>query len=128
MKHLYLTVGALLAAICLLNACASLHSISVTEVPRERDQPVFAKRNNIAFFGIHFDNSFADELRQDLAEQCPHGRVTGILTKYEIYWYLFVQRRQVSARGFCVDGSADTTSLTMQTPESHRMLARQERP
>jgi hypothetical protein len=117
-----------LGAIFLLNACASLHSISVTEVPLERDQPVFAKRNNLAVFGIHFDNSFADELRQDLAEQCPHGRVTGILTKYEIFWYLFIQRRQVSARGFCVDGSADTPSLTMQAPRSHRTLAQQERP
>jgi len=86
-----------------LTACASLQSISVTEVPFERNKRVYAERDNLAFLGIHFSNAFADGLRKDLYEQCPHGRVTGIFTKYEVYWYVLFQRRQVSATGYCVD-------------------------
>jgi hypothetical protein len=86
-----------------LTACASLQSISVTEVPQNRAKRVYAERDNLAFLGIHFSNDFADGLRQELYEQCPHGRVTGIFTKYEAYWYVLFQRRQVSATGYCVE-------------------------
>lgn len=53
--------------------------------------------------GIHFSNDFADGLRDRLRQQCPNGRVTGIFTKYETYWYLLLEQRQVTAKGYCVD-------------------------
>lgn len=125
MRASYLTVS-LLA----WSACASLQSISVTEVPLERDKRVYAERDNLAFLGIHFDNSFADGLRKELYEQCPHGRVTGIFTKYEVYWYVLFQRRQVSATGYCVDAPAPDPNGALSTPATkpRSVFARTERP
>jgi hypothetical protein len=83
--------------------CASLQSVSVTAVPSERGHKVQADASNTAFLGIHFDNDFADGLREDLRRQCPHGRVTGVFTKYETYWVVLVETRTVTATGYCVD-------------------------
>ena len=82
--------------------CASLQSVSVTAVPSERAHRVHADASNTAFLGIHFDNDFADGLREDLRRQCPHGRVTGVFTKYETYWVVVVETRKVTATGYCV--------------------------
>ena len=100
--------------------CASLQSVSVTAVPSERSHKVQADANNTAFLGIHFDNDFADGLREDLRRQCPHGRVTGIFTKYETYWVVLVETRTVTATGYCVD-SADVRDATrsIPAPRSH---------
>lgn len=135
MRGPYLTVS-LLVVITLLGGCASLQSISVTEVPLQRDKRVFAERDNLAFLGIHFDNSFADGLRKELYEQCPQGRVTGIFTKYEVYWYVLFQRRQVSATGFCVDAPPSLApsplpahgAVSSRTPRPRSVIARGERP
>ena len=89
-------------ALCAATGCASLQSVSVTAVPVERDHRVQADASNTAFLGIHFDNDFADGLRDDLRRQCPHGRVTGVFTKYETYWVVVVETRKVTATGYCV--------------------------
>src|SRR3954468_17644786 len=85
-----------------LSACTSLQSLSVTAVPRERDHPVRAEASNTAFLGIHFDNDFVDGLRDELPRKCPHGRVTGVYTKYETTWVIVVETRTVTATGYCV--------------------------
>jgi hypothetical protein len=92
----------LASALGLLSGCASLQSVSVTAVPQDRSRVVEADEGNVAFLGIHFDNSFADGLRDQLKAKCPKGKVTGIYTKYESVWYFLVQKRKVSASGFCV--------------------------
>jgi hypothetical protein len=86
------------------SGCASLQSVSVTNIPSERGRPVEATADNTAFLGIHFDNDFADELTDELRSQCPDGKVTGIYSKYESTWYVVVQNRSVTARGYCVRG------------------------
>lgn len=98
MKALLLTGLLLLAN----TACTSLQSLSVTNIPRERGKPVEATANNPAFLGIHFDNDFADDLPDELRAQCPNGKVTGIYSKYESTWYVLVQNRSVTAKGYCV--------------------------
>jgi hypothetical protein len=84
--------------------CASLQSVSVTNIPRERGRPVEASADNPAFLGLHFDNDFADDLPDQLRKQCPGGKVTGIYAKYESTWYVLVQNRSVTAKGYCVKG------------------------
>lgn len=93
------------AALALLGAgsgCASLESISVTNIPRERGRLVQAEATNPAFLGIHFSNDFADGVPDELRAQCPNGKVTGIYSKYETRWYVLVQSRRVIATGYCV--------------------------
>lgn len=95
-----------LAALVLVTGtgCASLQSVSVTNIPRERGRPVEATADNPAFLGLHFDNDFADDLPDELRRQCPGGKVTGIYSKYESTWYVLVQNRSVTAKGYCVKG------------------------
>lgn len=85
-----------------LAACTSLQSVSVTQIPSDRSRPLHAEVSNTALLGIHFDNDFVQELTADLMRQCPHGRVTGILTKQESSLYVVVQTRRVIATGYCV--------------------------
>lgn len=109
----------MLIGLCVLgvSACAQLHSISITEIPMQRDRVVQAELDNFAFLGLHFSNDFVDELREQLREQCPHGRVTGIMTKFNTYWYVLLERREVTARGFCVE-----TPETAQTSKPRRRM------
>jgi hypothetical protein len=106
MKRSFFHLPLWLSLLALHTGCASLQSVSVTSVPRERDRPVHAYASNTAFLGIHFDNDFADGLREDLRRQCPRGRVTGIYTKYETYWVVVVETRKVTATGYCVEGAS----------------------
>lgn len=84
--------------------CASLQSVSMTNIPRgsERAHPIEATENNVAFLGIHFTNSFADGVPEDLRRQCPYGKVTGVYAKYESKWYVLVENRSVTAKAYCV--------------------------
>lgn len=92
----------LLPLLALLPACTSLQSVSVTQVPTDRSRPMRAEVTNTAFLGIHFDNDFLDDLMPQLMRQCPHGRITGLLTKQENSVYVIVATRRVIATGYCV--------------------------
>jgi hypothetical protein len=102
MKTLALFAG--FVALAALSGCASLQSVSVTNIPRERGRPIQANADNPAFLGIHFSNDFADGLPDELRRQCPGGKVTGIYSKYESTWYVLVQNREVTVHGYCVAG------------------------
>jgi hypothetical protein len=88
----------------------------MTSVPQERSRPVEASEDNVAFLGLHFDNDFANDLPDKLRAQCPNGRVTGLFTKYETYWYFLVSRRQVVARGYCVPGPPAPAAAPASVP------------
>lgn len=107
-----------------VSACAQLQSISITEIPNQRDRVVKAEVDNFAFLGLHFSNDFVDELRDQLREQCPHGRVTGILTKYQTYWYFLLEQREVTARDFCVEEPAPPADLSAPTAQQVRPRGR----
>ena len=82
--------------------CASLQSVSLTQVPADRRNEVSTTVDSWGVLGIFFNNDFADEARVELQAQCPNGDVKGIFTSYETYNYLFVYKREVQASGFCV--------------------------
>ncbi len=93
-----------LALACLaleLTSCASLKSVSMTQVPRDRGRPIQAEATNWALLGIHFTNDFVDDAIEDLQKQCPGGRITGVYTKYDGHFYFLVTRRRVRASGYC---------------------------
>ena len=90
--------------VLILTGCASLHSVSLTQVPKVRQAEVSAKVHSWNFLGIAFDNDFADEARRRLRDQCPGGDIQGIMTTYETYNYVLMIKREVRARGFCVKG------------------------
>lgn len=90
-------------AIAALSACASLGSVSVTQIPADRSHPIQAESHDWTVFGIAGDNDFADDVPKQLNQQCPRGKVTGLITKSESKLWVFVSRRRVTAHGFCVN-------------------------
>jgi hypothetical protein len=86
----------------LISGCTALQSVSVTQIPTDRSRPVRAEVTNTALLGIHFDNDFLEDLTPELLRQCPHGRITGLLTKQESSLYVIVATRRVIASGYCV--------------------------
>lgn len=100
----------------LTGGCTSLQSVGVTSIPKERGRPVETSENNVALLGIHFDNTFADEVPEKLRQQCPDGKITGVFSKYESTWYVLVQNRSVTVKAFCVTGEAPATQAPAAPP------------
>jgi len=95
----------LTSLLCLfLSACASLNSVSLTPIPAERKTQVKTEKSKVIFLGFNFDNDFVNDAIDDLKQQCPHGKVTGLLTKDEtiLYFSFFVWKKQITATGYCV--------------------------
>jgi len=106
------TFGALLSCV----GCASLQSVSVTNIPTERARPIQTTANNPAFLGIHFDNDFADGVPDELRRQCPNGKVTGVYAKYETTWYVLVENRAVTVKAYCVPRETPPTAAVVPVP------------
>lgn len=89
-----------------LCGCASLNSVSLTQIPKQRQKTVMAKSSRFIVFFMNFDNDFVETVSNDLKNQCAGGRVQGILTKDETFNYFlgFVMKKQVTATGYCVKG------------------------
>ena len=88
--------------------CTHLHSLSVTTIPDDRSRPVEATGERIVVLGINPNNDYADEVVSDLAQQCPDGRVSGVMTRYEraLVVPIFAYAHRVRATGYCLkDGS-----------------------
>lgn len=90
--------------------CASVNSVSLTPIPKERNKVVRAQASKMIFLGFNFDNDFIDGVVNDLKNQCPNGKVTGLLTKDQNinYFLYFVWKKQVDVTGYCV--SSNSTS------------------
>ena len=94
----------ILSVVCLLflTACASLNTVSVTSIPTQRQKQVKSEVSKWVFLGFSFDNDFVNPLSKQLSDQCPQGKVMGILTKHETYSYVLMFQHIVKAEGFCV--------------------------
>ena len=94
----------LLLSLALLTsgACASLQSVSFTEMPVQRNHQVSADVSKTMFLLFSFNNDFLDELQQKLQDECKGGSVEGIMTKHENYNYFIINRMVVKASGYCV--------------------------
>lgn len=100
MKTNVLTTAAL--ALSLLSGCAALHSVSMSPIPAQRSKPVKAEVSDWNVLGFKFDNDFVNGLPTMLQNQCPEGKVTGIMTRYETRFYFFAAKRIANATGYCV--------------------------
>lgn len=99
MKKINLLITA--ACILSLSSCASVNSVSLTQIPAERNNVVTAESSKTIFLGFNFNNDFVDLIVTDLKSKCPNGKVTGILTKDEVISYFLVYTRKITATGFC---------------------------
>ena len=93
----------LLMSTLLFVSCASLNSVSMTSVPKERNNVVQASSSSYGFLGIFFSNDFAESVKADLQKKCPNGEIKGIMSTYQSYFYFIVLEREVTATGFCVE-------------------------
>jgi len=84
-----------------MTACVSLNSVSLTQIPENRDTTISATTDSWNLLGIAFSNDFVDEAIADLKSQCPGGKVEGILTKHQTTAYFLVFKREVIATGYC---------------------------
>lgn len=90
----------------LLNSCASVNSVSLTQVPIQRTKVVKAESSKFIFLGFNFNNDYVDEAIGQLKEQCPNGIISGILTKDESISYFLAHTRKITATGFCNESSS----------------------
>lgn len=100
MKNLLLL---LISAACLstLTACVSLDSVSLTQLPEDRERLVSASASDIVFLGFTTQNDFVDEAVDNLKAKCRGGKLSGILTKHQTTAYVLVFKREVIASGYC---------------------------
>lgn len=103
-------MAAILSLNALLTSCASVQSVSLTPIPKQRAKVVKAEVSKFIFLGFNFNNDFIDEIMEQLKGQCPDGIVSGILTKDEAISYFLAHTRKVSATGFCTDASTKQAS------------------
>ncbi len=99
-----LRVLGLSAFATLFTQCASIQSVSLTQIPKERKKVVETTASRFIFLGLNFNNDYINQLTDDLKAQCQGGVVSGILTKDETYNYFLglAITRQVTAKGYCV--------------------------
>lgn len=91
-----------------LSGCASLQSVSLTTVPKERTHLVQAEESKFIFLGLTFDNDFVDDVNRKLSRKCKNGKIEGILTKaYTTNYFLFIfMSATVEAKGYCIRGAS----------------------
>lgn len=85
--------------------CTHLSSVSTSTIPKDRSHKVQAQKDRFIFLAFNFNNNYVDDLALDLANQCPDGKVEGVLTKHEsiTYFPLFAHKQRVTAQGYCVN-------------------------
>lgn len=103
-EHKLKKLVVLLMMSAMVSGCAVLQSVSTTSIPPERGQKVKSERSRFIFLAFNFNNDYVDEMAADLANQCPGGKVQGILTKHEsiVYFPILFHTKKVTAEGFCV--------------------------
>lgn len=99
MKHL------LILSLLIFTSCASLNSVSLTQVPSDRSHPIEAEASSWAILGMHLSNGWVDDAIQGLRQKCSDGKVSGVYTKYEGRNYFFWTTRTVKAHAYCQKGT-----------------------
>lgn len=91
-----------------LGGCAFLQSVSTTSIPAQKGRVVKTERSRFIFLAFNFNNDYVNEMAEDLANQCPGGKVEGILTKHEaiVYFPILFHTQKVTAEGFCNGGKS----------------------
>lgn len=90
-----------LTALAIASGCASLNSVSHSQVPQDRSMPIESQGSSWGILGITFSNSFVDEAIEGLRSRCPNGKISGVYTKYEGRFYWLWTTRTITAKAFC---------------------------
>ncbi|TGK36451.1 hypothetical protein EHQ12_10490 [Leptospira gomenensis] len=87
-----------------LNGCVFLQSVSITQQPPagQRNVPIETEVSKFVILAFNFNNDFLNEIPEKLSAQCPKGKISGLMTKYEKVSYVFAHRMVVKAKGYCV--------------------------
>lgn len=84
-----------------LTGCVGLNTVSMTQVPAERDNVISTSSSNWNFIGINFSNAFVDEAIDELKGQCPTGKIEGVYTKHQTTGYVLMFKREVVVSAYC---------------------------
>jgi hypothetical protein len=84
-----------------LSGCVGLNTVSMTQVPAERDNKITTNSSSWNFIGINFSNVFVDEAIEKLKGQCPAGKIEGVYTKHQTTGYVLVFKREVIVSAYC---------------------------
>ena len=84
-----------------LSGCVGLNTVSMTQVPAERDNKITTNSSSWNFIGINFSNVFVDEAIENLKSQCPTGKIEGVYTKHQTTGYVLVFKREVIVSAYC---------------------------
>ncbi len=84
-----------------LSGCVGLNTVSMTQVPAERDNKITTNSSSWNFIGINFSNVFVDEAIENLKTQCPTGKIEGVYTKHQTTGYVLVFKREVIVSAYC---------------------------
>lgn len=93
-----------LSCLTMLYSCASVNSVSLTQIPTNKKNAIEAKVNKFVFLAFNFDNDYVDGLTKQLKDQCKGGQVKGILTKHETKGYFLFFDHIITAKGYCIKG------------------------
>ncbi len=100
-------VSVLIASV-LIQGCTHLASVSSSSIPKapQRNKPVMVEAKKMIFMGFNFNNDYLNDMAFRLANQCPNGKIQGVVTKHEnvLYFGPFLYEVRVSATGFCTRG------------------------
>lgn len=84
-----------------LSGCVGLNTVSMTQVPAERDNKITTNSSSWNFIGISFSNAFVDKAIDNLKAQCPSGKIEGVYTKHQTTGYVLVFKREVIVSAYC---------------------------
>jgi hypothetical protein len=84
-----------------LTGCVGLNTVSMTQVPAERDNIITTNSSSWNFIGINFTNAFVDEAIGNLKTQCPTGKIEGVYTKHQTTGYVLMFKREVIVSAYC---------------------------
>ncbi|KGJ93968.1 hypothetical protein [Colwellia psychrerythraea] len=84
-----------------LSGCVGLNTVSMTQVPAERENIISTNSSSWNLIGINFSNAFVDEAIGNLKAQCPTGKIEGVYTKHQTTGYVLVFKREVIVSAYC---------------------------
>lgn len=84
-----------------LTGCVGLNTVSMTQVPTQRDNVISTSSASWNFIGINFSNAFVDEAIDKLKDQCLTGKIEGVYTKHQTTGYVLMFKREVIVSAYC---------------------------
>ena len=102
--------GRLVMFTCMLSSCQTVNSITLSQIPKKSNRTNIVKSHGsrvyLLIIPVSSTEAF-DSARQDLINQCPKGRIEGLLSKLETAnYFLFFSLERLTLQGYCVSKSS----------------------